>query len=200
MKTATSIKTLHQVSVTSLFANPTDFDSFVLDEGHLPSPRISEMQFEGFQIALVPLNVLEPRAPVHRQTENHTRRLLVLPLTWQQLMAHLRTEMGPPQGHESSVVRFGDVTVNLVSMEVFRSEQRVPMTAMEFKVLRYFVLNPNRAISRDRLLDKVWGYDHYPCTRTVDNHILRLRQKLEADMAKPMHFSTVHGVGYKFTP
>jgi DNA-binding response OmpR family regulator len=57
-----------------------------------------------------------------------------------------------------------------------------------------------RVISRDELLDKVWGYENYPCTRTVDNHILRLRQKLESDPSHPSHFLTVHGLGYKFVP
>jgi len=50
------------------------------------------------------------------------------------------------------------------------------------------------------LLNEVWGYENYPCTRTVDNHILRLRQKLERDPSRPIHFRTVHGVGYKFLP
>lgn len=85
-------------------------------------------------------------------------------------------------------------------MEARRSDRPVNLTAMEFKVLRFFVLNPDRVISRDELLNQVWGYDSYPCTRTVDNHVLRLRQKLEAEMASPVHFRTVHGLGYKFTP
>jgi two-component system response regulator VicR len=55
-------------------------------------------------------------------------------------------------------------------------------------------------ISRDELLDKVWGYEHYPCTRTVDNHMLKLRQKLERDPSHPLHLLTVHGLGYKFVP
>jgi DNA-binding response OmpR family regulator len=71
---------------------------------------------------------------------------------------------------------------------------------MEFKVLQFFVSNPNRVISRDDLLNEVWGYANYPCTRTVDNHVLKLRQKLEEEAAQPIHFRTVHRVGYKFTP
>jgi len=59
-------------------------------------------------------------------------------------------------------------------------------------------LNAGRVISRDELLNEVWGYENYPCTRTVDNHILRLRQKLERDPSRPVHFRTVHGAGYKF--
>jgi DNA-binding response OmpR family regulator len=85
-------------------------------------------------------------------------------------------------------------------MEVRRSDRSVSLTAMEFKVLKFFVSNPNRVISRDHLLNEVWGYDNYPCTRTVDNHVLKLRQKLESDPADPVHFLTVHGAGYKFVP
>ena len=83
-------------------------------------------------------------------------------------------------------------------MEVRRSDLPVSLTAMEFKLLSFFVSNPNRVFSRDQLLNEVWGYDNYPCTRTVDNHVLKLRQKLEADPAHPVHFRTVHGTGYKF--
>jgi len=106
----------------------------------------------------------------------------------------------PNRSEKENPVRFGEVSVDLESMEVRRSNRPVNLTAMEFKVLKYFVANPNRAISRDDLLDQVWGYHNYPCTRTVDNHILRLRQKLEPDFGSPVFFRTVHGVGYKFTP
>ncbi len=71
---------------------------------------------------------------------------------------------------------------------------------MEFKVLKFFVSHPNHVISRDDILNQVWGYENYPCTRTVDNQVLKLRQKLEADAGQPVHFRTVHGVGYKFIP
>jgi DNA-binding response OmpR family regulator len=77
--------------------------------------------------------------------------------------------------------------------------QPVVLTALEFKALKYFIQNARRAISRDELLNHVWGYENYPCTRT-DNHILRLRQKLESDPSRPVHLRTVHGTGYKFLP
>ena len=85
-------------------------------------------------------------------------------------------------------------------MEVHRSGRPVSLSALEFKVLRFFVSNPNRVISRDELLDQVWGFDNYPSTRTVDNLVLKLRHKLEAELANPVHFRTVHGAGYKFIP
>jgi DNA-binding response OmpR family regulator len=83
-------------------------------------------------------------------------------------------------------------------MEVQRDGTVVVLTAQEFKTLQFLVQNADRVISRDELLNEVWGYQNYPSTRTVDNHILKLRQKLERDPASPVHFRTVHGMGYKF--
>ena len=95
---------------------------------------------------------------------------------------------------------FADVSVDFAKMEVVRAGKPVPLTPHEFKTLRYFVENPERVLSRDELLNHVWGYECYPSTRTVDNHILKLRQKLEEDPANPIHILTVHGAGYKFVP
>ena len=83
-------------------------------------------------------------------------------------------------------------------MEVIRDGQPIALTAQEFKTLKFMMQNAERVISRDELLNEVWGYQNYPSTRTVDNHILKLRQKLEKDPANPVHFRTVHGMGYKF--
>ena len=98
------------------------------------------------------------------------------------------------------VVTFDGIGVDFTKMEVVRDGEPAVLTAQEFKTLKFFVQNPERVISRDELLNEVWGYQNYPSTRTVDNHILKLRQKLERDPANPVHFRTVHGVGYKFVP
>jgi DNA-binding response OmpR family regulator len=95
---------------------------------------------------------------------------------------------------------FDDISVDFEKMELTRSGKRVPLTRQEFKTMRYFAANPERVISRQELLSEVWGYNCYPTTRTVDNHLLNLRQKLEKDPTNPVHFLTVHGVGYKFAP
>ncbi len=95
---------------------------------------------------------------------------------------------------------FDDVTVDFAKMELRRGDRLVRLTPQEFKILRYLFQNPERVIPRDELLNEVWGYQCYPTTRTVDNHILKLRQKLEKDPANPLHFRTVHGAGYKFVP
>ena len=100
--------------------------------------------------------------------------------------------------HSESV--FGDVRINFPEMTAYRRSKPIKLTNMEFKTLKYMTQNPRLVISRDQLLNEVWGYENYPCTRTVDNHILRLRQKLEQDPSQPIHFVTVHGAGYKFQP
>src|SRR3977135_1060407 len=83
---------------------------------------------------------------------------------------------------------FGGVTGCFSAMEVHRNGRPVTLTCKEFKTLAYFIKNPRRVISRDELLNEVWGYENYPCTRTVDNHILRLRKKLESDLPIPSPF------------
>jgi DNA-binding response OmpR family regulator len=95
---------------------------------------------------------------------------------------------------------FGDVSVDFPKMDVSRGDRSVSLTPQEFKLLKYFAQHPQRVVSRDQLLSDVWGYNSYPSTRTVDSHILTLRQKLERDPANPVHFVTVHNAGYKFMP
>jgi DNA-binding response OmpR family regulator len=99
-----------------------------------------------------------------------------------------------------SFYAFGDVTVDFMKIEVVRGQVRIPLTKKEFRTLEFMIKNAQRPISRNELLNQVWGYECYPCTRTVDNHILRLRQKLENDPANPAHLVTMHGLGYKFMP
>jgi DNA-binding response OmpR family regulator len=95
---------------------------------------------------------------------------------------------------------FGGVKGCLSTMEIHRNGRPVTLTSKEFKTLAYLIKNPRRVISRDELLNEVWGYENCPCTRTVDNHILKLRKKLESDPAHSKHFHTVHCVGYRFLP
>jgi two-component system alkaline phosphatase synthesis response regulator PhoP len=96
------------------------------------------------------------------------------------------------------VYQFSDVEVNIRGNEVRRAGALVDLSAKEFALLAYFISHPAETLSRDRLLDEVWGYENYPSTRTVDTHILRLRQKLEPNPEEPRFILTVHGIGYKF--
>ena len=100
----------------------------------------------------------------------------------------------------TNTFEFGVVRGCLSTMEIHRNGRPVTLTNKEFKLLAYLIKNPRRVISRDELLNEVWGYENYPCTRTVDNHILKLRKKLEPKPADPKHFHTVHRSGYRFLP
>jgi DNA-binding response OmpR family regulator len=107
-----------------------------------------------------------------------------------------RTSLGLAEPGDQFV--FGSVSADFAKMELTRSGQPVPMTAQEFRLLKFLTRNSGRVISRTELLNEVWGYENYPSTRTVDNHIWKLRLKLEEEPGKPVHFQTVHGAGYKF--
>jgi DNA-binding response OmpR family regulator len=98
------------------------------------------------------------------------------------------------------ILIFGDARIDFTSMEAMRGGKTVTLTTQEFKLLKYLAASAGRVISREELLNEVWGYQNYPSTRTVDNHILRLRQKLEPDPASPQFLITMHGAGYKFIP
>jgi DNA-binding response OmpR family regulator len=99
-----------------------------------------------------------------------------------------------------SVYRFGNCEVDFRKMTILRSGKPVVLTAHEFKLLKFFTENAERVLTRDVLLNEVWGYNFYPTTRTVDNQIMKLRQKLEPDPSNPKHLLTIYGAGYKFVP
>lgn len=95
-------------------------------------------------------------------------------------------------------VSFADVTVDFKAYKASRAESPLELSAREYRLLKYLVSKEGKVVTRDELLDEVWGYNSYPSTRTVDNHIARLRQKIEDNVETPKHIVTVHGVGYKF--
>lgn len=122
------------------------------------------------------------------------------PFSIRELMARVKAVLrrASPPAAEPEVYRFSDVEVNVRRNEVMRNGSRVDLSAKEFALLAYFVSHPAETLSRDRLLDAVWGYENYPNTRTVDTHIVHLRQKLEPNPEEPRFILTVHGTGYKF--
>jgi len=123
------------------------------------------------------------------------------PFSPRELLARVRAALRRTQRTEpTDQYVFGEIAVNFAKMELTRADRSVPMTTQEFKLLKYFVQSPGRVFSRSELLNEVWGYQNYPSTRTVDNHIWKLRLKLEDDPGNPLYFQTVHGTGYKFVP
>jgi two-component system OmpR family response regulator len=105
-----------------------------------------------------------------------------------------------PQTEEAAppVYEFGRAKVNFASFEVTVADQPVRLTYRELKLLRYFIENEGRVVERNELLENVWGHSSSPTTRTVDNFVMRLRKTFEADPARPRHFQSVRGAGYKF--
>ena len=122
------------------------------------------------------------------------------PFSIRELMARVKAVLRrvSPAPAGADVYQFSDVEVNVRKNEVSRAGQPVELSSKEFALLAYFVAHPAETLSRDRLLDAVWGYENYPNTRTVDAHIVHLRQKLEPKPEEPRFILTVHGSGYKF--
>jgi DNA-binding response OmpR family regulator len=122
------------------------------------------------------------------------------PFSIRELLARVKAVLRrvPRGSSNGDQVGFSDVAVDLKSCRVMRRGKVVEFSAKEFDLLKYFIKHSGETLSRDRLLSDVWGYDRFPTTRTVDAHIVRLRQKLEPNPEQPQFFLTVHGVGYKF--
>ncbi|HEX6864297.1 MAG TPA: response regulator transcription factor [Thermoanaerobaculia bacterium] len=112
--------------------------------------------------------------------------------------ALLRRSTAPAAPVLAGTYTFGDVRVDFRRAEVFRGDEPVTLSALEFKLLAYFIENRGALLTRDELLDKVWGYDAMPVTRTVDVHVGSLRQKLERNPSHPEFILTVHRRGYRF--
>jgi len=128
---------------------------------------------------------------------------LVKPFEMAELLARVeallrRSHAQAPASGSSETYRFGDIAVDFRRAEVVKSGQPLDLSAREFKLLRYFVEHRGATLSRDELLNEVWGYNAMPSTRTVDVHVAWLRQKLEDNPRHPQYIQTVHGLGYKF--
>jgi hypothetical protein len=195
--------TTYRIPLAELMSGAPTFDWISPPPSGDFSARHERTNFEpnNYQIAFVSFHNTHDRFEGTPQRAGKMGRLFLLPLTWREFVTRVRGAQVQSNTHgENKIVRFGQVSIDFLSMEVRRSDRPVSLTAMEFKILNFFVANPNRVFSRDQLLNSVWGYENYPCSRTVDNHVLKLRQKLELEPAEPVHFRTVHGIGYKFIP
>ena len=111
--------------------------------------------------------------------------------------AAIRRQRFPPS---PAIYRFADCEIDFRRMSVQRNGLPVTLTAHEFKLLKYLTEKSEQVLTREELLNEVWGYSSYTTTRTVDNQILKLRQKLEPDPANPKHLLTIYGAGYRFVP
>jgi DNA-binding response OmpR family regulator len=125
---------------------------------------------------------------------------VVKPFGTRELLARVRAVLRRSGDEDARTIRFGDVEIDVERRIVTRKGKDVKVTPAEYNLLLFFVQNADHVLSRDLILNSVWGYEFYPNTRTVDAHVVRLRQKFEERPVAPMHFVTVHGVGYRFVP
>lgn len=125
------------------------------------------------------------------------------PFNLRELLARIQAVLarGPRQDEASAAhLEFGSFSLDVGARRLRKGRKEIALSKLEFGLLHYLASNPGRAIDRKELLDRVWGYDRYPTTRTVDFHVLSLRKKIEKPGGKPQHLLTVQGVGYRFEP
>jgi DNA-binding response OmpR family regulator len=113
------------------------------------------------------------------------------------IKAHLRREQRGTQTIPD-ITTLGNVEIDFNHLKIRRGVKEWDLTSLEAEILRYFLSRPGEVVRRDDLLDKIWGYEKFPTTRTIDNHILKLRKKIEDDPAHPRHILSVYGEGYRF--
>lgn len=125
---------------------------------------------------------------------------VVKPFGTRELLARIRAVLRRSGDESGRIARFSEVEIDIERRTITRKGKEVKITPAEYKLLLFFLQNAERVLTRDLILNSVWGYEYYPNTRTVDAHVVRLRQKFEEDPQAPKHFLTVHGVGYRFLP
>jgi len=123
------------------------------------------------------------------------------PFSVKELLARVKAHLRRGKGEEKnnpSVYRFDDVEIDFIHFKVKRKEKELDLTSLEVEILKYFVAHRGEVVTREALLNEIWGYERYPSTRTIDNHILKLRKKLQDDPAKAKYIFSVYGEGYRF--
>jgi DNA-binding response OmpR family regulator len=180
-------------------------DLIVLD---LMLPRMNGLELcrklrtEDVQVPVLILTARSEEADRIRGLDLGADDYVTKPFSVPELMARVRALLRRASSTAGAPVtlEFGQVKIDFRRYEANRAGRPVEMTRKEFALLRFLASREDIVVTRDELLNKVWGFESYPITRTVDNHVSSLRAKLEADPARPVHIQTVHGVGYKFVP
>lgn len=123
------------------------------------------------------------------------------PFSVRELVARVKAmfrRIGNISPAESEIITFGDITIDCTRREVTKGSELIELPLKEFELLKLLIVNKGKVLSRDLLLEKIWGFDYYGETRTVDVHIRYLRQKIEDDDSNPVYIETIRGIGYRF--
>ncbi len=120
------------------------------------------------------------------------------PFSVRELLARVKTVLRRSRGEKSAAIEFGKVKVDIASRRVWLRGREVRMTSKEFELLHFLLRSGGKVLTRESILNKVWGYNYYGTSRTIDNFINRLRQKIGDDSETPRHILTIRGVGYRF--
>ncbi len=123
------------------------------------------------------------------------------PFSVRELVARVKAlfrRMNTSQPVESEIIHHGDITIDFSRHEAYKKGRLIELPFKEFELLKMLILNKGKVLSRELLLDKIWGFDYYGETRTVDVHIRYLRQKIEDDDSNPVYIETIRGIGYRF--
>lgn len=160
-----------------------------------------ELRKGGLEMPIIMLTALGQEDQVIKGLNLGADDYVTKPFSIQQLLARVASLLRRHRKAVDEVLRLGQVTVNLSAREVRNTEgQLIDLTPKEHGVLEYFINHPHRALTRDQILDAVWGAEVFVTDRSVDRTITTLRQKIEADPARPILIKTVQKVGYRFEP
>jgi two-component system alkaline phosphatase synthesis response regulator PhoP len=158
-----------------------------------------ELRGKGIDVPIIMLTARGEEADRVRGLELGADDYITKPFSLRELLARVRAVLRRPgPRHKVEEFAFGDARVRPRGRQAFRGGREVTLTRKEFDLLVYLLEHRGEIVTRERLLDEVWGYERFPTTRTVDTHILRLRRKFEADPDRPAFILTVHGQGYRF--
>lgn len=122
------------------------------------------------------------------------------PFSMRELIARVKAHLRRTSVHEQKSIKFhfGNFRIDFQKFRAYKDDEELTLTSTEFSLLELLIEHKNEVVTREDIMNQVRGYEYYPNSRTVDNHIMNLRQKIESDPHKPEHILTVHGIGYKF--
>ena len=159
-----------------------------------------ELRFRKIEIPIIMLTARGEEVDKVLGLELGADDYITKPFSIREFLARVKAALrrSPGQPEKTSFHQRGKIQVDFNHYTAKDENGEIELTHKEFEILKYFRDHPGQSISRDQLIEEVWGYEAYPTTRTVDNHIVKLRRKIEEDPAHPRHILTVHGIGYKF--